>query len=170
MNEPTIITYHQSTYQNSKPNRKRRRTSVQFAVNNSVDRCESSMSDDERSSIWYRQEELDSFRSDARSASLSSTFMQLLVKESQTKSIKIDEKEILHQRRRKRHVAIKAVLEAQRRLKTLPLGKDEKLADVSCHFSNWARNIAHRVAIVDSYEACLCFDSQPRKRPCPFAC
>ena len=148
-------------------NRKRRRsTSVQFAVNDTIsaDATYSSFT-----STWYDNEELESFRRDAKSTTLSSTFMQLIVEESRKKSrsMQLDEKEMLFQRRRRKHVAIKAVLEAQRRLKSLAYDKDEKLAEVSTQFSKWARDVARRVAVVEAYalESDL-NDNNSNKRRC----
>merc|ERR1712232_1380794 len=84
---------------------------------------------------------------------LSSPAVQLLVKESMMKgrSMQLDEKEVLYHKRRRKHVAIQAVLEAHRRLKDLPVDKEQKLADVSSQFSNWSRDLARRVAVIDSF-------------------
>ena len=140
-----------SMIETPKLNRKRRRSaSVHFANNATTSSDTTCLSS---TSTWYDNEELESFRREAKSATLSSTFVQLLVEESRMKSrsVQLDEKEILFQRRRRKYVAIKAVLEAQRRLKSLPYDKDDKLAEVSNQFSKWARHVAHRVAVVESY-------------------
>ena len=158
--KPTIIAYSQLLADvKPKPSRKRSRPLVHFSLNNNTttlldNACpSSSMTDDERASTWYKQEELDSFRSEAHLSTLSSPAVQLLVKESMAKSrsMQLDEKEVLYQKRRRKHVAIQAVLEAQRRLKNLPLDKEQKLSDVSSQFSNWARDLARRVAVMDSF-------------------
>ena len=131
--------------------KRRRPTSVQFTVNNNT--TISQDTSPSSTSTWYGNKDLESFRSEATSATLSSTFVQLLVEESKMKcgTMQLDEKEVLFQRRRRRRVAIKAVLEAQSRLKSLPYDKGEKLAEVSTQFSKWARDVAHRVAVVESF-------------------
>lgn len=143
-----------------KASRKRRRATVRFASNDNISQI-SSVSDE---STWYNQDELKSFRKEASSSSLSSPIVQFLLKESmkRSRSSQIDEKEVLYQIRRRKYVAVQAVLEAQRRLKNMPEGKEEKLALVGSKFSNWAREIALRVASVDLDDSHS--NSQPCKR------
>ena len=159
---PPTITYKVPIQLIEKPkgNRKRRRPTVHFASNDNIAQI-SSVSNE---STWYNQNELMSFRKEASSSPLLCPAVQLIVEESTKKniSLQIDEKEVLYQIRRRKHVAIQAVVEAQRRLQSMPSEREEKLALVSSTFSQWAREVAHRVASVDSYDS----NSQLHKRQC----
>ena len=159
---PSTITYKVpiQLIEQTKVTRKRRRPTVHFASNDNIAQI-SSVSDE---STWYNQNELMSFRKEASSSPLLCPAVQLIVEEStkRNRSLQIDEKEVLYQIRRRKHVAIQAVLEAQRRLQFMPTEREEKLALVSSKFSQWAREVARRVASVDSHES----NSQPHKRQC----
>jgi len=168
---PTTISYrHFPNIEEPKISRKRNRTLVHFAVNEATLFPSSSLSDDARSSTWYDHEELESFRREARVSAISSPVVQLLVKESRinSRNMQIDEKEIISERRRRKHVAIQAVLEAQRRLQCLPFNKDEKLANVSSQFSHLTRDIARRVAVIASVaiESNMSNECHSHKRQC----
>jgi len=168
---PTTISYRQvPTSDEPKIRRKRNRTLVHFAVNETTLFPSSSLSDDSRSSTWYDHEELESFRREARLSAISSPVVQLLVKERRiiSRNMQIDEKEIISERRRRKHVAIQAVLEAQRRLQCLPFNKDEKLANVSSQFSHLTRDIARRVAVIASVaiESNMSNECHSHKRQC----
>ena len=171
--KPTTISFSQlsklrQAEEQPKTSRKRRRPLVHFSLNNNT----TTQSDNVcPSSTWYGEEELDSFRKEARLSTFSSPVVQLLVKESMMKSrsMQLDEKEVVYHKRRRKQIAIKAVLEAQRRLKDLPFDKEEKLAEVSNQFSKWSRDVAGRVAVMESFvnnDCELNNDNHVNKRQC----
>ena len=133
----------------------------------------SSMTELERSKIWYRPQEIDYFRNDYRQYIISSTINTeepcyvekdfINKKDGSSESINnnmvnINSMNMLIYRKRRKIIAIRAVLEAQKRIMkclAVDLDKDNKLAYVSDQFSHWSRILARHVALNTYYSAVL---------------
>jgi len=144
----------------------KRRRAIRFAPSDDftdIQPC-SSMTEQERSDIWFNEGEIESFKTDARMLSRAIRLQQQRCKKhnvsqytpSKTLYFRGLETRINIERQRRRRMSIRAVLEAQRQLEYYPLEKQElQLAHVSNQLSNWSKIQAHLVGLTDAQSAAV---------------